>query len=221
MNRPGSRRPARFRAAVLAGSALAVGLVPAAPASGQEATSAVVPIETDIVVSREPVTGLDDVVIELNLSGGSAPGGGPPTGGGGSPPEPTDPEDPPKVSSPFCLYVPPTGLSLTITSDNADENGGFFIVSEDGEYEIGYVVELASDQPGFPELEPFRSGIAQLIPQTAATSSTDCSGTDDNASLVVDFTQGTSFRTVLLNELQPGVTYVFRDVLVLNVSFYF
>jgi hypothetical protein len=125
------------------------------------------------------------------------------------------------VSSPFCLYVPPTGLSLTITSDNADENGGFFIVSEDGEYEIGYVVELASDQPGFPELEPFRSGIAQLIPQTAATSSTDCSGSDDNASLVVDFTQGTSFRTVLLDELQPGVTYVFRDVLVLNVSFYF
>lgn len=221
MNRPGSRRPARFRAAVLAGSALAVGLVPAAPASGQEATSAVVPIETDIVVSREPVTGLDDVVIELNLSGGSAPGGGPPTGGGGSPPEPTDPEDPPKVSSPFCLYVPPTGLSLTITSENADENGGFFIVSEDGEYEIGYVVELASDRPGFPDLQPFRSGIAQLIPQTAATSSTDCSGTDDNASLVVDFTQGTSFRTVLLNELQAGVTYVFRDVLVLNVSFYF
>lgn len=213
MRIPPFPKRARLLAIGVLVAVLAALTIPAAPASGQE-TGAAIDIETDIIIAREPVTGLADVVVDLDLSGAGQPGGS-------TPAPPADPDAPPTVEVPFCLYVPPTGLSLTITSDNADVNGGFFIVSEDGAHRIEYVVELASDDPDFPQLGPFRSGEAKFIPQTSANSSTDCDSLEDNAGLVVDFAQGASFRTVLLAELEPGLTYVFRDVLVLNVSFYF
>jgi len=196
-------------------AALCLALTPAVSAQTQDS----VDISMAVSIVAEPVSGLEDIEIDISLGDDTAtdPGSG---GGGGAPPVAVDPDNPPVIETEFCLYVPDGGLEITISGQN-DSVDQFFVTSDQStNVRISYIVALGTTDPGLNDIGSFTPGQPLVVDQPGFGDDRNCTNGGDNATLDIDFsgTAPQNFKVVVEGELTPGQTYTFTDVLTLNVS---
>lgn len=126
---------------------------------------------------------------------------------------------PPSGEAPFCLYIPEGGLEVSIHGMH-DGAGGFQIRTDDaGDPAISYSITLEDLITGEGVLGAFAPDAPLLIDRPGLSDEGECA-MGDNVSLNIAFPEAleASFSKVVAEELTPGRTYEYSDVITISFS---